>query len=88
MDTYLPLGHEIGCDGQVLVEDGQVQAAVALSVGDGRIRPVSQQLDHHGEVALPGDKRRWLGDRTLKENSGVKWIWDMFSVITSWNVKS
>ena len=23
----------------------------------------------------------------LKEKSGVKWIWDMFSMITSWNVR-
>ena len=24
---------------------------------------------------------------TLKENSGVKWIWDMFNMITSLNVE-
>jgi hypothetical protein len=24
---------------------------------------------------------------SLKEKSGVKWIWDMFSMITSWNVR-
>ena len=23
----------------------------------------------------------------LKDKSGVKWIWDMFSMITSWNVR-
>ena len=23
----------------------------------------------------------------LKEKSGVKWIWDMFGMITSWNVR-
>ena len=58
--TDLPLGHEVGGHGQVLVEDGQVQASVALSVGDGRVRPVPQQLDHHGKVTLPSDQHRTL----------------------------
>ena len=29
---------------------------------------------------------RLLGRGALKGNSGVKWIWDMFCMITSWNV--
>ena len=28
-----------------------------------------------------------FGTRDLKDESGVKQIWDMFSMITSWNVR-
>ena len=28
----------------------------------------------------------WTSGKLSKEKSGLKWIWDMFGVITSWNV--
>ena len=29
----------------------------------------------------------YRGAALIKENSGIKWIWDMFSMITSLNVR-
>lgn len=58
MQSHLPLGHQVRRDGHVLEEDGQVESVVTFSVCHGGIGPVSQQLDHHGEVALPPHAQR------------------------------
>lgn len=53
VQSHLSLCHEIRGDGHVLEEDGEVEGVVTLPVRDGGIGSVPQQLDHHGEVALP-----------------------------------
>lgn len=61
MPPHLSFGHEVGCDGHVLEEDGEVQSAVTFTVGDGGVGAVAQQLDDGGQVALPvgGLKMDW-----------------------------
>lgn len=56
--AHLALGHQVGGDGHVLEEDGEVEGVVALPVSDGGVGAVSQQLDDHGEVALPPHAHR------------------------------
>lgn len=63
--TDLALGHEVGCDGHVLEEDGEVQSAVTFSIGNGRVGAVPQQLYDGGQVALPG-REKVGGGGTIK----------------------
>ena len=56
--AHLSFGHQIGSNGHVLEEDGEVESVVTFSVCDGGIGSVPQQLDHHGEVALPPHAHR------------------------------
>lgn len=63
-ESHLSLGHEVGCYGHVLEEDCQMQAAVALPVGHRWVSSVPQQLDHHGEVALPVHRQPYISHQT------------------------
>lgn len=46
--AHLSLGNEVGHDGRVSELGGQVDAAAALAIDQGRVGAVFHELHHHG----------------------------------------